>query len=359
MLRNFLHFIRARKIVEAIAPNRSMDYEFRIKNEISSFRDVVNVSNLPEIHGYWATKYVLPLLSPFGFGNDVEFFHRYISKAANNCLGMGPISDKVATQTCRVIALGSGNCELEVTLIERLLAAGIRNVTIECTDLNPYMLDRGRALAAEKNVLDRLEFTQMDVNRWEPVGKYDVVIACHSLHHFLELDYLFDAIHGCLQENGYFLTHDMIGRNGHMRWPEALELVNALWEELPDSYKYNHLQRRVELKYDNFDCSKDGFEGIRAQDILPLLIERFEFELFVPFGNLIDIFVDRCFGFNFDCANSWDIDFIDRVQRMDEEAIEAGRITPTHMYAAMKISKPSERHFIKHLTPEFCVRKVK
>lgn len=349
MLRNFLHFIRARKIVDAIAPNRSMDYESKIKNEISAYRDVVNVANLPEIHGYWATKYVLPLLRSFGFGNDVEFFHGYIRKAAENA----------ATQTCRVIALGSGNCELEVMLVEGLLAAGIRNVAIECTDLNPYMLDRGRVLAAEKSVLDRLEFTQMDVNRWEPVGKYDVVIACHSLHHFLELEHLFDAIHGCLQEDGYFLNHDMIGRNGHMRWPEALELVNALWADLPDSYKYNHLQRRVELKYDNFDCSTDGFEGIRAQDILPLLIERFEFELFVPFGNLIDIFVDRCFGFNFDCANSSDIAFIDRVQRMDQEAIEAGRITPTHMYAAMKISKPSERHFIKHLTPEFCVRKVK
>ena len=220
------------------------------------------------------------------------------------------------------------------------------------------MLDRGRALAAEKGISDRLNFTQIDINQWQPEGKYDVVIAAHSLHHFLALEHLFNAIRGCLNENGYFLNHDMIGRNGHMRWPEALEIVNMLWTELPDDYKYNHLQRRVELTYENFDCSTDGFEGIRAQNILPLLIQRLQFVLFVPFGNLIDIFVDRCFGFNFDCAKSSDIDFIDRVQRMDQEAIEAGRITPTHMYAAMKISKPSEQHLIKHLTPAFCVRKI-
>ena len=286
---------------------------------------------MPEVHGYWAHKYVLSLLQPHGFGNDVEFFRWYICKTAKI----------VNPQICRVIALGSGNCELKAMLVQSLLAAGVTNVTIECTDLNPYMLDRGRALAAEKGISDRLNFTQIDINQWQPEGKYDVVIAAHSLHHFLALEHLFDAIRGCLNENGYFLNHDMIGRNGHMRWPEALEIVNMLWTELPDDCKYNHLQRRVELPYENFDCSTDGFEGIRAQNILPLLIQRFQFELFIPLGNLIDIFVDRCFGFNFDCAKSSDIDFIDRVQRMDQEAIEAGCITPTHMYAAMKISKPS------------------
>lgn len=351
-LKNVLHFFRAKDItkaaVAAVIPSNSVDYETKIKNEISTYRDVVNVAHLPEIHGYWAHTYVLPLLQTYGFGNDIEFFHRYISKAAVTA----------GSRTCRVIALGSGNCELEAMLIESLLASGVKNVTIECTDLNPYMLDRGRALAKEKGVLEQLEFTEMDVNKWQPVGQYDVVIAAHALHHFLNLEHLFDAIRGCLRDDGYFLNHDTIGRNGHMRWPEALDIIHALWAELPEHYKYNHLQKRLELEYDNFDCSKDGFEGIRAQDILPLLVERFEFELFVPFGNLVDIFVDRCFGHDFSCANKSDTDFIDRVQRMDQEAIEAGQITPTRMYAAMKISKPRERHFIKHLTPEFCIRKT-
>ena len=46
-----------------------------------------------------------------------------------------------------------------------------------------------------------------------------------------------------------------------------------------------------------------SFEGIRAQDILPLLVERFTFDEFIGFGNVIDPFVDRSFGPNFDIAS--------------------------------------------------------
>ncbi len=66
-----------------------------------------------------------------------------------------------------------------------------------------------------------------------------------------------------------FVTNDMIGRNGHQRWPEALEIVNQYWHELPEAYRYNKLLSRYEPEYMNWDCSTEGFEGIRAQDILP------------------------------------------------------------------------------------------
>jgi hypothetical protein len=150
----------------------------------------------------------------------------------------------------------------------------------------------------------------------------------------------------------------MIGRNGHMRWPEALEVVDAFWKELPDTCKYNHMLKRHEPQYINLDCSEQGFEGIRAQDILPLLTERFEFDLFVPFGNVIDIFVDRSFGHNFDANARWATDFIDRVHKLDQELLEAGKLKPTHMYAAMRVTKVAKPRIYKHLTPEFCVRPV-
>ena len=127
--------------------------------------------------------------------------------------------------------------------------------------------------------------------------------------------------------------------------------------ELPDKYKYNHGLKRFEKKYENWDCSKEGFEGIRAQDILPLLITRFNFELFIAFGNIIDIFVDRCFGHNFDPAIEWDRSFIDRVQAIDMAAIEGGCVKPTHMLAAMTNMQITQMKMHKHLSPGFCVRR--
>jgi hypothetical protein len=172
----------------------------------------------------------------------------------------------------------------------------------------------------------------------------------------VQLEHLFSSIRHGLKPEGTFLISDMIGRNGHMRWPEALELVQEFWQELPVSYRFNRLMKRLEVEYVNHDCSTDGFEGIRAQDILPLLTGQFSFEFFFPYGNIIFPFVDRAFGHNFDPAREWDRSFIDRVHESDEAHIVAGEITPTSMLAALRTG--TAESVLRHpkLTPEACFR---
>ncbi len=223
-------------------------------------------------------------------------------------------------------------------------------------DLNPHMLDRGKRLAQEKGVASQMQFVNEDVNSWRPLKTYQVIMANQSLHHFLELETLFEKTHSALAPDGYFLTDDIIGRNGHMRWPEALAFVHEFWKELPERYTYNQQLKRFEPEHDNWDCSIEGFEGIRAQDILPLLIQKFQFDLFVGYGNVIDVFIDRSFGHNFNPEIDWDREFIDRVHCTDETKIEQGTIKPTHMTAAMTKQQTSRTKIHKHLTPEFCVR---
>jgi hypothetical protein len=176
------------------------------------------------------------------------------------------------------------------------------------------------------------------------------------LHHVVDLENLFDTIRKCLNEHGYFITSDIIGRNGHMRWPEALAQVNELWRELPERYHYNHQLRRMEPEYENWDCSKEGFEGIRAQDVLPELLKRFNFAFYAGFGNVIDIFVDRSFGHNFDANDAHDRAFVDRVHAIDEAGFQSGSLTPTHMLAVMS---PSEVDCIcaRGLTPQRSVHR--
>src|SRR5262249_40045150 len=133
--------------------------------------------------------------------------------------------------------------------------------------------------------------------------------------------------------------------------------VKKLWSELPDKYKYNHGLKCTDRIFPNTDHSSMGFEGIRAQDILSLLTKHFSFDLFVGFGNIIDIFIDRTYGPNFDPNNDCDRSFIDRVQALDQREIESGRIKPTHMLAAMTKQASSRAKTFKHLSPEFCVRR--
>ena len=222
--------------------------------------------------------------------------------------------------------------------------------------MNPALLERGRDLAHNAGLADHLVFVEADFNTWVADKQYSAVIANQSLHHVLDLERLFDQIKKSLRPDGYFVTSDMIGRNGHQRWPEALQQVQRFWRELPKEYRWNRAMCRYEDEYMNHDCSTEGFEGVRAQDVLPLLVERFDFHLFIAFGNVINVFVDRSIGYSFDLERERDRQFIDQVHAFDEQAILRGNLTPTQMFAVMTPEPCSEHHYSRGLSPQRCVR---
>ena len=253
------------------------------------------------------------------------------------------------------MSLGAGNCDQELELARALKAKG-HDFTLDCLELNPAMLERGRVAAEAAGLSTSLNFIPTDLNAWNAVGEYDAVIAIQSLHHVVNLEGLFDEVKRCLRPGGTFLISDMIGRNGHQRWPEALEIVHEFWRKLPPSYRFNIQLSRYEELYQSWDCSVQGFEGVRSQDILPLLIERFHFYFFVPYGNAIDPFVDRAFGPHFDAAAEWDRSFIDAVHQRDDEEMAAGRLKPTHLLAVLGNEPCAAPSFPGNLSPQFCVR---
>ncbi len=321
-------------------------YLDRIAQETAIFADQVDVHALPEIFHYWSNRYLLPMEQQFGARHPEDFLALHLFEAARRTGAARP----------RFVSLGCGNCDAEVRIAQDLVQRGLRDFTLECIDINPAMLERGRVLAREAGLEGRVVPVQGDFNRWNPLASYDGVMANQSLHHVLELENLFDAVAAALAPQGKFVVSDMIGRNGHQRWPEALQLVREFWRELPEPYRYNLQLQRQEPEFLDWDCSVEGFEGVRAQDILPLLLQRFGFEVFLPFGNLIDPFIDRGFGHHFDPQRQWDRDFIDRVHARDEAELRAGNITPTHMLAVLSNDRGASCHYRDNLCPAFCVR---
>ncbi len=323
------------------------DYQSRMHQELSNFADDIDIHSLPDIFHYWSNRYVRPWFENVKTSHPEDLFARFLLKAAED-----------TEKAPRFLSIGSGNCDAEIAVAKDLLERGLDQFTLECMDINPKMLDRGRDLAKKEGMIDRIEFQVGDFNNWEHPRRYHGIIANQCLHHVTNLEGLFDEIKSALTEKGLFITSDMIGRNGHMRWPEALEVVEAFWEELPNRYRYNHQCKQMQREFVNFDCSVGCFEGIRAQDILPLLIPRFAFHVFIGFGNAIDPFIDRAFGHNFDAQSPKDRDFIDRVHAADEAGFAAGTLKPTHMVAVMSRPEhqPTQPYFARGLTPERAVR---
>jgi len=322
------------------------EYDTRIEAELNCYNNCINVHELPLIFHYWSNRYLRPKVEQFGFSHPDSFF-------SNNLAQMFQYR---AGQAKTFLSIGSGNCDTEVRVAKALADADFVDFQIECLDLNSAMLQRGQEMAVTQGVSQYVACVYGDLNSWQPVKEYDAVIANQSLHHVLNLEGLFSGIKKSLKHDGLFIVSDMIGRNGHQRWPEALRIVREFWRELPQRYHYNQQLKRYEETFLNWDCSVDSFEGIRAQDILPLLVSQFKFDMFLGFANAIDPFVDRSFGHNFDANCEKDRAFIDRVHQRDEAEISAGSIKPTHMFAVMRAQGEGARHCLGHLTPEFCIR---
>jgi SAM-dependent methyltransferase len=326
--------------------NKDASYQARLTAETGIYEDCVDVHNLPEIFHYWSDRYVRPKLEAFGFSSPNGLFKKYLEQQC----------ERRKDCASRFVSIGSGNCDLEIEVALHLRARGHADFVVDCVDLNAAMLERGRLAAVKHGVVDNVRFIQEDFNKWKPEHEYDAVISNQALHHVLNLEGLFAQIKTSLQPGGLFVISDIIGRNGHQRWPEALEIVHEFWRKLPPSYRFNRQLDRYEELYEDWDCSIESFEGIRSQDILPLLLEHFHFGLFIAHSNVIDPFVDRSFGHNFDVTAAWDRAFIDQVHQRDEKEITAGRIKPTHMLAVVGNSPASQMLFHEPLTPEFCLR---
>jgi SAM-dependent methyltransferase len=329
-------------------PDPQPDYQRRVRAQIAQYAKPETLLKLPPIYHYWIANHIRPrMCTVFGVSNVLLFYAGCAAEAFRQ-----PGASR------RVLSLGAGECVHEIALIKKLLEMGETDFTIEGLELSPARSDRARTNARKEELDKFLEIKEGDLNEWVPNREYSTVIAKDTLHHVVGLEHLFDSIHEALEDEGIFVTTDMIGRNGHMRWPEALEIIQGLWKFIPDHYKTNHQLKRVEREYVNWDCSKTGFEGIRAQDILPLLLKKFSFRSFLGFGNLPDIFIERGFGHNLSVDDPHDTGFIDFLEQLNSLLIDLGYLKPTMMYAAMmrrRPDAPSARCY-RHWTPEFCVR---
>lgn len=305
----------------------------------------------PPIHHYWWNNHLVPhKFQQFGITDPEHFFY----------LGIRKYHERFPTRNIQVVSLGIGDFEMESKLAKRLLDSGINAFEIECIDVTAPNAERpvdySRNLAIAEEAAEYVLTHTADINKWLAEKPCDIVLCNQSLQHVRELEYMLALIKGALADEGMLLVSETIGRNGHQVWPEALGIVEEFWRQVPARYKYNHMLGRLELRYANHDYSIGTLEGMRSQELLPLLASMFNFELFIPFGGIVPVFTERAFGYNFNAESEWDQDFIDRVHDRDERCIMSGELKPTRMLASLCKAAVETRLVDPRLTPAFCIR---
>ena len=281
------------------------DYSTRAEAQIRQYEAQPEIHDLPAIFHLWSNSFLtLRMRSVFGTSDTAAFYAGFILESFER------------TGIRRVLSVGAGDASIEISAANAVRARGAGAFRIDCLELSPVLVERAEHSIRQNGLAQEVLPQVCDINQWQPDAVYGAVMAHHSLHHIVELEHLFAAIDTALAAEGLFLTQDIIGRNGHMRWPESLAAIDHIWRQLPIRFKYNRALRRLEQEFDNWDCSTEGFEGIRAQDILPLCVDRFKFRRFLCWGSLMEVFTDRGFGPNFDPGDP----FEQAVARVFQEA---------------------------------------
>lgn len=321
------------------------DYSHRVAQEIENYRRVENIHDLPDIFHYWSNKFLgRHVQQVFGFDNLHEVFASELSASIS-----------AANGNPSILSIGAGDGCVEIALAKRMLAAGAAPFRFLCIELNPHLAARGRAAAAAAGVSEHVVFEVADLSVWDTSQRFGAAFAHHSLHHIEALERVFDLVRRTLDDRASFVMFDMIGRNGHMRWPETLALIERLWTVIPARYKHHHLFGRTVDPYENWDCSGESFEGIRAQDIMSTLTERFHFIKMCVWGGVLDPFIDRGYGHNLDPANAADAAFVDHLWHLDCALVAARATTPTQVVAVMQKEPAMQLVSSFALTPRDCI----
>jgi SAM-dependent methyltransferase len=235
-----------------------------------------------------------------------------------------------------VLGLGSGACGNELDGIAPLLKLQNCKMELTCMDINGVILEQAVREAAKRDV----KFTKkvQDINKIElEPNSYDVIVAYSALHHFIELNHIAHVVNLALVPDGIFVTVDIPTRNGYLMWDETYEIVCAIFQVLPPKFKIGHDGYKKPTyvdHYENKDYSKDSFECIRSEDIIPALRAHLREIHFVPALAFARRFFDGIFGYNYDYEQPLDRAIFEFIINLDNYYIESGILRPECFFGA-------------------------
>jgi 2-polyprenyl-3-methyl-5-hydroxy-6-metoxy-1,4-benzoquinol methylase len=173
----------------------------------------------------------------------------------------------------RILSVGSGSCAVEMEIAQNCF----RPYQIDCLDLNENLIKSATKVAQEKGL--NLNPMVADLNEINFSEKYDLVIICAALHHFVELEQVFSRLHNSLANDGLFVTYEPVMRSGMFLFPSTRLFMGFLFLLLPARLRINNQdypgEKRVDRYYKEYDRSGWSFECIRSGDIPDLLKQYF------------------------------------------------------------------------------------
>jgi SAM-dependent methyltransferase len=289
----------------------------------------VNLQAMPDIFHYWYSKHFCPAGASLGFFSPNDFFCKWTARHCAQNSG----------RPVRALSLGATRVDLETEIAVYCRDEGHTNLSIECASMPGDRRSLSFERAKRSGVDEIIRPLPNPEALWQQDHAYDIIMTNNVLNDAEQTELLLDKIVEHLAADGIFLISDKLPDNA--RTPAALREINHLWQTLDEHYRYNHLLEQVDERF----AYQGELDDSVTRDFLSLLDQRFQFETFAGFANIIEPFISRAYGHNFDTKNPDDLAFIDRVHAADVQLMREGTIKPTYLLACLQKQATLELHF--------------
>lgn len=210
-------------------------------------------------------------------------------------------------RTPRILSLCSGAARIEASFAT---ASGV-DAHWTLMDLSESLL---KSAAANFPSHVKPDLIVGDLNRIRDYGQsYDVILCVSGLHHIVELESVLHFVRDALAEDGEFWSiGEAIGRNGNRLWGRDYAAANAFFQQLPGRLRRNRTSGRVDEDLPDTDFSTSTFEGIRSEDIDPMLLRVLEPVHLYRRNCFLWRIVDLAYAENYDLGRQEDVGWLQR-----------------------------------------------
>lgn len=264
---------------------------------------------------------VMPVLEPLLSEPPYNYACRLLAKCINQPAPnfVERILSRAGAGPVRILSLCSGAARIEAEFSAQV--GELAEWTL--LDINSDLL---RTAAQQFSRSVKVDLIEANVNElFDLDERWDIILCVSALHHVVELEKLFKFCHLSLNKGGEFWSiGENIGKNGNRLWPDALNVANSFFSDLPERYRLNRHTGNVDLEIPDSDYSVGCFEGIRSQEIEPVMDIWFQQDHIYRINCFLWRVMNLAYSDNYDLTNLEDRKWISRAVQAEYSFFRSG-----------------------------------
>jgi len=217
---------------------------------------------------------------PIDYTQHPFLYKHSIAKRLTGSLD-GNVMETIAAQFMtpplgKVLAIGSGMAYGEEFLVTRGFVQHI--VAYESSSV---AVEAARLRLAEAGLGDKIEIRCDDVMKADiPSCSFDAVFIQAAIHHFFDIEAMFQLFYRVLKPAGLLIYSEYIGPDHHLYEPFIMNILDEIDECLSDDLRWDVLRqetrRCVPRATREWMLNMDPSEGVHSSRILPLTYKYFD-----------------------------------------------------------------------------------